>query len=211
MSILFMSACAMIIKSRDNPQIILPDGLNGVSVRVQRIDTRLVFFVRGFSNIGRHLLSNETIHNCLNSVGAILMDRITHVGMIEHVQSDSFGVADCITRGEILNSNDSIIAVFHPNVDRLERDVVHSIPFYGSHSAGSANNRAYKLANIPGLYIDNIRYNSTRKIHQIIGGRTTNVCEFVSGLKQRFKEQGSNQPVAGTLRGVRVICKLESM
>jgi hypothetical protein len=206
-----MSACAMIIRSQDNPRIILPDGLNGVSVRVQRIDTRLVFFVRGFSNIGRHILSNETIRNCLASVGAILMLRITQCGMIEHVQSDSFGVAENSTRGEILNSNDSIIAVFHPNVDRLERDVVHSIPFYGSYSAGSANNRAYKLAITPGLYIDNIRYNSANKIYQIIGGDKTNVCKFVSGLKQRFKEQGSNQPVAGTLKGVRVICKLESM
>jgi hypothetical protein len=139
------------------------------------------------------------------------MDRITHVGMIEHVQSDSFGVADCITRGEILNSNDSIIAVFHPNVDRLERDVVQSIPFYGSVSAGSANNRAYKLANTPGLYIDNIRYDSGRKIRQFFGGNNRDFLEFVRGLKQRFREQGSNQPVAGTLRGVRVICKLESM
>jgi hypothetical protein len=116
-----------------------------------------------------------------------------------------------ITRGEILNNNDSIIAVFHPNVDRLEKEVVQSIPFYGSFSAGSANNRAYKLANTPGLYIDNIRYDSANKIYQIIGGRRQVVQEFVIGLKQRFKEQVSNQPVAGTLKGVRVICKLKSM
>jgi hypothetical protein len=195
-----MTACAMIIKSQDNPRIILPDRLNGVSVRVQRIDTRLVFFIRGFSNIGRHLLSNETIRNSSNSVGSILMNYITQKGMIEHVESDSFGVAENTTRGEILNSNDSIIAVFHPNVDRLEKEVVQSIPFYGSASVGSVNNREYKLANIPGLYIDNIRYNSANKIHQIIGGDKRDCQKFVSGLKQRFKEQGSNQPVAGTLR-----------
>jgi len=113
---------------------------------------------------GRYILLNETIRNCLNSVGTELMKRITRLGMIEHVESDSFGVAENTTRGEILNSNDSRIAVFHPDVDRLERDVVQSIPFYGSVSAGSANNRAYKLANTPGLYIDNIRYDSGRKI-----------------------------------------------
>jgi len=208
-----MTLCAMIVKSRDNPRITIPAELNGVSVQVQRIGNRLVFLVRGFSIMGAYMFTREVIRKSLLTPAALLLRRTTTGGMIEHDWSDSFDVTNTVRKGEILNNNNSIIALTHPNVDRLERNVIQNVPGYGcaSATAGGANNRAYKLANTPGFYIDNIRYNSLRQVRPIIGGNNTAVRTFLNDLKEQFRELRSSQPVEGTLNDVRVICKLASM
>jgi len=161
--------------------------------------------------MGAYMYTRKAIRKSGLTAAALLLTRTTTRGMLEHRRSDSFDVTNNVRKSEILNDSNSIIALAHPNVDHLERNVVQSIPGYDCATAGGANNRAYKLANTPGFYIDNIRYNSARQVRPIIGKDSQVVLAFLNDLKQQFRELESSQPVGGTLNEVRVICKLASM
>jgi hypothetical protein len=84
---------------------------------------------------------------------------------------------------------------------RLERLTILGIPSYATQALGSKNNREYREANTPAWYVGNseVKLSSKRQVHAIVGGGQTTLQRFLEVLKQRFANQGSNEPVEDTI------------
>eukprot|EP00986_Skeletonema_menzelii_P013976 scaffold8686_cov122-Skeletonema_menzelii.AAC.6 len=210
--ILFYFAVALVHCSQSNPAIVVPEVLEGVFVRLAMDGNNLVVFVRGFAKIGSHIINARALREAaLNgkTIGGALLNRIARYGTVEYHQSATFPIRCANEKGRMLNDDNVEIAVFHHHINRLQRDVITSVPTY-PRSTGREFNTRYKLANAPGLYVNDVR-KTLSDIRKIIKKRKTTVRAFVNELFELYYAQNPRRPVQRTLNHVTVVCKLASM
>ena len=194
---------------RLDPSLAIPEQLRGRVRIVSRFwNGYLVHFVTGWPIVAEFLLPASMYEDRANSVGNILLEYILRLGMIQVTASDGFAVASTQAFGRILMSVTSTIAVAHPDVNVLTRDVIMGMPYYNSRAAGRANDETYKKANIPAFYIDNVKYKSVNKAYEVLRGHKSRVQNALAALKAQFFEQESNEPVQTTLNDRTIICRL---
>jgi hypothetical protein len=199
-TILVLCVCKRFQDSRHDVTIELPVELDGLTIASRWSNGFFVHFITNFS-----VLSNFMVKDNVNRGGiskeAFLLKCVLQQGMIEVVHSATFGISDTQEKGRLLRDPRSTIALAHPSVDRLERTTILGIPSYATVPLGSRNNLEYREANTPAWYVGNseAQLSSKKKVHSIVGGRNQTLFRFLEALKQRFANQGSNEPVEDTI------------
>ena len=181
----------------------------------------LVHFITGFPRVATYLKSKASLAILASGSGhspaAVLLNDVTHLGMIQVKASDGFGIVNRKELGRILNSMTSCIALAHPNVPTLPliRQTILDIPSHRSNAAGGVNNENYKRANSPIFYVGNRPCKSANAVFKLLGGNTATLFSVCRALRERFFQQETNEPIRTTaeerqmLGGQSIVCRIE--
>ncbi len=182
----------------NNPNFAIPRDLANLLIVSLWVDGYLVHFITNFPVLAKFMVE-DTVNCGDHSKEAWLLGRVLEQGMIELIFSDPFGIAGSIARSRVLKRSDTIIALTHPDVDHFDRTTILSIPMYASATLGGKNNKEYREALTPSFFVGSseVKLSKFREVQKIVGGRAEHINRFLVELKQRFVNQGSNEPVEG--------------
>ena len=195
---MFLSVSKRFQDSRNDETIGIPAVLDGLTI-VSCYDRRsrlLVHFITNLSVLAEFMIEDNVNRGEGVSKEAYLLKCLFSCGLIEVVQSATFGVTNNAEKNRILTDRQSTFALAHPNVPVLDRSTILGIPGANGHK----NNKEYREANTPAWYIGNseVKHVSKRQVMKIVGGRKEDLFQFLEELMQRFKNQVSNEPVEET-------------
>jgi hypothetical protein len=194
-----LSVCKRFQDSRSDETIEIPAELDGLTIASHRRNELLVHFITNFSVLADFMIK-DNVNRGEHSKESFLLKCLLAQGMIEVVYSATFGINDTQEKGRLLRDPRSTIALSHPSVDRLERLTILGMPSYATSALGRRNNEEYREANTPVFFVDDSpeKLKSKRQVHAIVGGSMNTIFQFLEVLKQRFANQGSNEPVEDT-------------
>jgi hypothetical protein len=188
-----------------NPNFAIPEDLAELTIVSLWVNGFLAHFVTNYSVLANFMIDANKVKGSLvkKSKEAYLREKMLQLGMIELVDSVTYGITNVAELSRLLKDPLSTLVFAHPGCDSLDRNTILSIPFYKTAALGSKNNVEYREAHTPAFFVDDSpeKLSSKRQVHAIVGGRTENFMRLLGGLEQRFVDQGSNEPVQEIIKG----------
>lgn len=186
-----------------NPNFAIPEDLAELTIVSLWVNGYLAHFVTNFSVLANFMIDTNKVNLGERSKEAYLREKMLALGIIELVNSVTFGITNVAEMSRLLRDPLSTLVFAHPDGDSLDRHTILSIPFFKTVALGRKNNEEYREAHTPAFFVDDSpeKLSSKNKVHSIVGGRYGNLLRLLGGLEQRFVDQGSNEPVQEIIKG----------